>query len=128
MASFDIVSQVDMQKLDNAINVVNKEISTRYDFHNSQTEIELDKKEWVIKITTENDMRMDAIRDIIIGRGMKQGVDPNSFDFGKDQYASGNMIKKDVKIKKKKTSLVYSIESVIGLFLFVAFFVLSTSS
>ena len=99
MPSFDIVSQVDMQKLDNAINVVNKEISTRYDFHDSQTEIELDKKEWAIKITTENDMRMDAIRDIIIGRGMKQGVDPNSFDFGKDQYASGNMIKKDVKIK-----------------------------
>ena len=74
MPSFDIVSQVDMQKLDNAINVVNKEISTRYDFHDSQTEIELDKKEWTIKITTENDMRMDAIRDIIIGRGMKQGT------------------------------------------------------
>ncbi len=99
MPSFDIVSQVDMQKLDNAINVVNKEISTRYDFHDSKTEVELDKKEWQIKIVTENDMRMDAIRDIIIGRGMKQGVDPKSFDFGKDHYASGNMIRKEVKIK-----------------------------
>jgi uncharacterized protein YajQ (UPF0234 family) len=107
MPSFDIVSQVDLQKLDNAINVANKEISTRYDFHDSKTEVDLDKKAFSIKITTENDMRMDAIRDIIIGRAIKQGVDPKSFDFGKDHIASGNMITKDVKVKNgidKETS------------------------
>jgi uncharacterized protein YajQ (UPF0234 family) len=100
MPSFDIVNEIDVQKLDNAINVARKEIVNRYDFHGSKTEIELDKKEFTLKITTENQMRMDAIRDIIISRSMKQGVDPKCFDFGKDHYASGNMIRKDVKIKK----------------------------
>lgn len=53
-----------------------------------------------LKITTENEMRMNAIRDIIISRSMKQGVDPKCFDFRKDHYASGNMVRKDVKVKK----------------------------
>lgn len=100
MPSFDIVNEIDQQKLDNAINVAKKEIVNRYDFHGSKTEIEFDKKELTLKITTESDMRMDAIRDILFSRSMKQGIDPLCFDFGKEQYASGNMIRKDVKIKK----------------------------
>ncbi|HNU48415.1 MAG TPA: YajQ family cyclic di-GMP-binding protein [Bacteroidia bacterium] len=100
MPSFDIVNEIDIQKLDNAINVAKKEIVNRYDFHGSKTEIDLDKKEMQLKIVTEDQMRMDAIRDIIISRSMKQGVDPKCFDFGKEQYASGNMVRKDVKIKK----------------------------
>jgi cyclic-di-GMP-binding protein len=99
MPSFDIVSKVDIQKLDNAINTANKEISTRYDFHGSKTEVELDKKLLQVKIVTENDMRMDAIQDIIISRIMKQGLDPAALDFGKEHYASGAMIRKEVKIK-----------------------------
>lgn len=100
MPSYDIVSKTDLQKLDNAINVAKKEIGTRYDFHDSKTEIEFDKKEMSLKITTENDMRMEAIREIIIARSMKQGIDPSCYDFGKEQYAAGNMVKKDVKIKQ----------------------------
>ena len=45
MPSFDIVNEIDIQKLDNAINVAKKEIVNRYDFHGSKTEIDLDKKE-----------------------------------------------------------------------------------
>ncbi len=100
MPSFDIVNEIDIQKLDNAINVVNKELSTRYDFNNSKTEVDFDKKEMTIKVLTENDMRMKAIQDIMIGRTLKQGIDPKCFDFGKEEYASGNMVRKDVKIKK----------------------------
>ena len=99
MPSFDIVSKVDIQKLDNAINTAVKEISTRYDFHGSKTEVELDKKLLQIRIVTEDDMRMDAVRDIIISRIMKQGLDPGCLDFGKDHYASGAMIRKEVKIR-----------------------------
>jgi len=98
MPSFDIVSKVDIQKLDNAINTASKEISTRYDFHSSKTEVELDKKLLVIKIVTEDDMRMDAIRDIIISRVMKQGLDATCLDFGKEFTATGSMIRKEVKI------------------------------
>lgn len=100
MPSFDIVSKIDIQKLDNAINAGVKEISTRYDFNNSKTTLELDKKTMMIHVLTENDMRMKTIEGIIIGRMVKQGLDPQSLDFGKELYASGNMVKKDIKIKQ----------------------------
>jgi uncharacterized protein YajQ (UPF0234 family) len=100
MPSFDIVSQVDHQKLDNAINVARKEIVNRYDFHGSKTEIELDKKTMAINIVTENEMRLKAIEEIIISRMMKQGLEASSLDYGKEHYASGNMIKKDIKVKE----------------------------
>jgi len=99
MPSFDIVSKVDIQKLDNAINTVKKEIINRYDFNNSKTEIDLDKKEMSLHVVTEQDMRMKTIQDIIITRMVKQGLDSSCLDFGKELYASGNMVKKDIKIK-----------------------------
>ncbi|HEX5003403.1 MAG TPA: YajQ family cyclic di-GMP-binding protein [Bacteroidia bacterium] len=100
MPSFDIVSKVDIQKLDNAINTATKEITTRYDFHGSKTEIELDKKTLNVHIVTENDMRMKAIEGVIIARMVKQGLEPACLDFGKELYAAGNMVKKDIKIKE----------------------------
>jgi cyclic-di-GMP-binding protein len=107
MPSFDIVSKVDGQTLDNAINNAKKEILNRYDFSTSKSTIELDKKTNVITIVTEDDMRLKAIQDSIISRMMKQQLDPNSLDMGKEVYASGNMIKKEIAIKEgidKETS------------------------
>jgi uncharacterized protein YajQ (UPF0234 family) len=98
--TFDIISKVDIQKLDNAINAAIKELATRYDFHNSKSKIELDKKEMMIHLLTENEMRMQAIMDIIIGRMVKQQLSSKSLDAGKEIYASGNMVKKDIKIKQ----------------------------
>lgn len=71
-----------------------KEISSRYDFHGSKTEVELDKKTFIINVLTENDMRVKAIQDILISRMMKQGIDAQGLDFGKEHYASGNMLRK----------------------------------
>jgi cyclic-di-GMP-binding protein len=99
MPSFDIVNEIDIQKLDNAINAV-KEITSRYDFHGSKTEVELDKKAMIINLLTENEMRVKAIQDIIISRMMKQGLDSAALDFGKEHYASGNMLRKEIKVKK----------------------------
>ncbi|HRS39971.1 MAG: YajQ family cyclic di-GMP-binding protein [Bacteroidota bacterium] len=100
MPSFDIVSKIDVQKLDNAINVAIKELANRFDFHGSKTNVELDKKTLQIHVLTENDMRLKAVEGIIIGRMVKQGLDPQSLDFGKELYASGNMVKKDIKVKQ----------------------------
>lgn len=100
MPSFDIVSKTDAQTLDNAINNARKEILNRYDFSDSKSSIELDKKTNEITIVTENDMRMKAIQDAIISRMMKQHLDPSSLDMGKDHYASGNMIRKEIKVKE----------------------------
>ena len=99
MPSFDVISKVDAQAVENAINVAKKEIVNRYDFHGSKTEVDLNKKELTLLITTENEMRLDTILDIIIARGSKQGIDPRSYDVTKEHYASGPMIKKEVKLK-----------------------------
>ena len=100
MASFDIVNKVDAQLLDNAINIARKEIINRFDFHGSKSEITLDKKAMLIHILTENDMRMESIIDIIRQRMIKQNLNPLCLDFGKEQFASGMMIKKDIKVKE----------------------------
>lgn len=100
MPSFDIVNKVDAQLLDNAINVARKEILNRFDFNGSKSEITLDKKAMLLSIVTENEMRMESIIDVIRSRMIKQKVNPLCLDFGKDQYASGMMVKKDIKIKE----------------------------
>lgn len=100
MPSFDIVSKTDLQRLDNAINVAIKELSNRFDFHGSKTAVELDKKTMMIHIVTENDMRLKSVEDIIIGRMTKQSLSSSCLDFGKELYASGSMIKKDIKVKQ----------------------------
>src|SRR5580704_15680953 len=99
MPSVDIISKVDPQTVENAINVAKKEIVNRYDFHGSKTEIDFNKKDLTMHITTENEMRIKAIIDIIVARGSKQGIDPRSYDVSNEHYASGAMVKKDIKLK-----------------------------
>ena len=100
MPSFDIVSKIDGQTLDNAINTAKKEILNRYDFNDSKSTVDLDKKTNEITIVTENDMRLKAIQDAIISRMVKHHLDPGSMDMGKEEYASGNMLRKEIKIKE----------------------------
>lgn len=99
MASLDIVSEVDLQKLDNTVNVVRREIQNRFDFKDSETEIELDKKASTIDIQTLNPMGLKPIEDLLIMRGIKQGIDGRAFDFGKEEERSGKMHKKKVIVR-----------------------------
>jgi uncharacterized protein YajQ (UPF0234 family) len=99
MPSFDIVSKVDPQTLDNAVNVAIKEIQNRYDLKDSKTEVELNKKESIIQVTTNNEMSMKSIIDILMTRMAKQGIDPKSLDQTKEAYPSGTVLKKEMKIK-----------------------------
>lgn len=102
MPSFDIVSKIDGQTLDNVINIAKKDILNRYDFNDSKSTVELDKKTNIVTVVTENDMRLKAIQDSIISRMVKQQLDPKALDvdFGKEQAASGNMIRKEIKVKQ----------------------------
>jgi cyclic-di-GMP-binding protein len=100
MPSFDIASKLDPQLLDNAVNVAKKEILNRWDFRDSKSAIELDKKELAIHITTENEMRLGAIIDAIHSRMIRQGLDPRGLDESKEHYPSGPMIKKDIKARQ----------------------------
>jgi uncharacterized protein YajQ (UPF0234 family) len=99
MPSFDIVSKVDPQTLDNALNVAKKEILNRYDFRDSKTSIDLDKKTNELLIITENDMRLKSVIDVLITRMAKQGLESRSLDLTKDAYASGMMLRKEIKVK-----------------------------
>jgi cyclic-di-GMP-binding protein len=99
MPSFDISSKVDLQTLDNAINVVKKEIQNRFDFRGSHVEIELDKKTYTVKLEAESDMKLQQITDVILSRGIKQGIDANAFDFSKEPYPSGKIVRQEVKVK-----------------------------
>lgn len=99
MPSFDIASAVDIQVLDNAINTVKKEISNRFDFRDSPVVVELNKKEFLVKLEVESDMKMKQLIDVLISRSMKQGIDGNAFDFSKDAYPSGKVVKKEIPVR-----------------------------
>lgn len=99
MPSFDIASKVDVQTLDNAINVVKKEVSTRYDFKGSKVEIDLDKKAMTLKLEVESDMQLKQLEDILVSKSMRQGLDANCFDMSKEHYASGKYIRKEIAIR-----------------------------
>ena len=107
MPSFDITSKADAQLLDNAINVAKKEILNRFDFRDSKSEIDFNKKDLIINITTEHDMRLNAIIDAIHSRMIKQSLDPRCLDESKDFYSSGMFIKKEIRVRQgieKETS------------------------
>jgi cyclic-di-GMP-binding protein len=99
MPSFDIVSKVELQALDNAINVVRKEITNRFDFKNSHVVIDIDKKDFKLNIETADDMKMGQLTDVLVSRAHKQGIAPEAFDFSKDSYPSGKIIRKEVTVK-----------------------------
>ena len=99
MPSFDIVSKVDAQTLDNAVNVTSKEITNRFDFKASHVVIDLNKKEFKISIETDDEMKMRQLIDVLISRAHKQGIAPEAFDFSKEGYQSGKVWKKEVPVR-----------------------------
>jgi len=99
MPSFDIVSKVELQALDNAVNVVKKEITNRFDFKNSHVVIDLDKKEYKLNIETDDEMKMNQLTDVLVSRAHKQGIAPEAFDFSKETYPSGKVVKKVVSVR-----------------------------
>lgn len=100
MPSFDIVSRIDLQEVDNAVNITTKTILTRYDFRGSKTEISLDKKEKKLQVTTEDDMKMRAIQDTLIENLVKRKVDRRCLDPKSTEPAARGMIRREIAIKE----------------------------
>ena len=99
MPSFDIVSKVDAQALDNAVNVTKKEITNRFDFKNAHVVIDLNKKDFKINLETDDDMKMRQLIDVLINRAHKQGIAPEAFDTTKEGFQSGKVWKKEVQVR-----------------------------
>jgi len=79
MPSFDIISEVDKQEVDNAINQARKELSTRFDFKGSKASIDL-KKPNLIELTAENAGKLKSLEEIVIGKLAKRNIDLRNID------------------------------------------------
>jgi len=99
MPSFDIVSKVDPQILDNAVNVTKKEITNRFDFKDSPVKIDLNKKDMKLDLEAESEMKLTQIVDVLINRSVKQGLDPLVYDLSKEAYPSGKTTRKEVPVR-----------------------------
>lgn len=96
--SFDVVSEVDMQEVDNAVNQAIKEISTRYDFRGSKSEISLEGD--TIKLIGDDEYKLGAVVDVLKGKMVKRNVSIKNLEFGKVEAASGATVRQLVTIKK----------------------------
>jgi len=99
MPSFDVVSRVDLQEMDNAVNQVKKEIATRFDFRGSKTSIELDRKDEKLQVVSEDDMKLRAIKDMLIAKVVRRSIDAEALDFGVPEKAGGDMLRQTVTIR-----------------------------
>ncbi|QQR86823.1 MAG: YajQ family cyclic di-GMP-binding protein [Flavobacteriales bacterium] len=100
MPSFDIISKVDVQTLDNAINTAKREVETRYDLRGSNSSIEFDRKTLAIKLSTEDNMKLDAIEKIVLERATKQRIDVQAFDLSKEPQPSGKLVIKTIAVQQ----------------------------
>lgn len=91
MPSFDIVSKVDMQEVDNAVNQAVKEISQRYDFKGTHNELTLENN--ALTIQAADDYKLQAIKDILIAKLVRRKVSPKCFNYGKEEAASGGAVR-----------------------------------
>jgi len=99
MPSFDIVSKVDEQEIDNAVNQAIKEISQRYDFKGTKSEIKWEKKEEIIVIG-DDDFKLKAVIDVLQGKLVKRGVSLKALEYGKVEDASGGLKRQVIKIRQ----------------------------
>ncbi len=100
MPSFDIVSQVDMQAVDDAVNNTHKQIATRYDLRGTSAEISLDRKAKVITITAPDDMKLEALRQMFMTNAAKRGVDLKSFKAESPEPAAGAAVRRKILIRE----------------------------
>lgn len=100
MPSLDVVSTVDLQSLDNAVNNTKREIATRFDFRSVKSDISFDRKDKIIHIVTGDEWKIKTVKDILIGQCVRQKVDPKSLDIGKIDIVSTSTAKIDIHIKE----------------------------
>ncbi len=112
--SFDVVSQVNMQEIDNAINQAMKEIEQRYDFKNSKSQIELLKD--AVKIVSDDEYKLNTVIEILKGKFVKRGISPKALDIGKVEKATLGSVRVEAKIvngisKEKAKEIVSEIKA-----------------
>jgi cyclic-di-GMP-binding protein len=98
MPSFDIVSTLDLQEVDNAVNQARKELATRYDFRGSKSRIDWDHK--MITLLSDDDFRMKALTDILIEKIVRRKIDVKALGMGKVEPTAGGLVKCEITLKQ----------------------------
>lgn len=96
--SFDIVSQFDEQELVNALDQTRREVQTRFDLKDTKTEITQSKD--TITITTESELTLKSVRDILETKAIKRGLSLKIFKYGKEESASGGRMRQSVQLQQ----------------------------
>jgi uncharacterized protein YajQ (UPF0234 family) len=97
--SFDIVSEVNLQEVDNAINQARKEIGQRYDFKGSKSSIELNAKEKTLALMSDDEFKLKSVVDVLEDKLIKRGVPIKALDFGTVEQAAGNTVRQAVTLR-----------------------------
>ncbi|HTV74474.1 MAG TPA: YajQ family cyclic di-GMP-binding protein [Candidatus Acidoferrales bacterium] len=113
-SSFDVVSRIDAQELDNALNQVCKEIAGRFDFKNSKTSIESTPER--ITIVSDDELKLRNVIDMLQTRAVKRGISTKSFDYGKVEPAAQGTVRQVITLrtgipKEKSKPLIEAIKS-----------------
>ncbi len=98
MPSFDVVSETDLQEVDNAISNVSREITTRYDFKGSNCSIE--RNDNVLTLEADDDYKLDQMQQLIKAHATRRKIDPQALEFEKAEKASGNTLRQKVLVKQ----------------------------
>ena len=99
MPSFDIVCEVDLQEVDNAVNQTSREIGNRFDFRGSKSEISFEKEKKKLKVVADDDMKLRAIHQLLETKFAKRGLDCRSLVYGAEVEGSGNLIRQEIELK-----------------------------
>ena len=100
MPSFDIVSEVNVQEVDNAVNQTQKEIQGRYDFKGAKFELEFDKTKCEVKISADEESRLAALYEVLTSKLFKRGVELGSLEVGKVELMGGMIRRQTIVIKQ----------------------------
>lgn len=99
-ASFDIVSEIDLQEMDNAVVQAQKEVGTRYDFKGTSASIsELNRKEKELTLTADAEPQLDTVKQVLLAKMIKRGVDPKCLDYQKIEQATHKTVRQKAKLK-----------------------------
>ena len=98
--SFDIVSEVDMAEVQNAINQAVMEIRQRYDFKGSKSEIQLEPKENQLVLISDDEFKLKAVDDILQSKLVRRQVSLKALDYGTVEQAGGNTVRQIVKLQQ----------------------------
>jgi cyclic-di-GMP-binding protein len=99
-SSFDVTSPVDFQEVDNALNQARKEVGQRYDFKGAKADIDLNATEKTLTLTTDDEMKMNALWEVVQTRLVRRNVPVKNFKVGDSEPAAGGTVKRVITIQE----------------------------